>query len=54
MAAQLSPEELDALRKITTPTVSNAVETFNVRPHNEGFMDSSIRCILPELGTMVG
>lgn len=54
MAAQLSPEELDALRKITTPTVSNAIETFNIRPRNEGFMDSSIRCILPELGTMVG
>ena len=54
MAAQLSPEELEALRKITTPTVSNAIETFNVRPRNEGFMDSSVRCILPELGTMVG
>jgi len=54
VAAQLSPEELEALRKITTPTVSNAIETFNVRPRNEGFMDSSVRCILPELGTMVG
>lgn len=54
MAVQLSPEELEALRKITTPTVSNAIETFDVRPRNEGFMDSSVRCILPELGTMVG
>jgi len=54
VALQLSPEELDALRKITTPTVSNAIETFDVRPRNEGFMDSSVRCILPELGTMVG
>jgi len=51
---QLSTQELDALRKITTPTVSNAIETFDVRPRNEGFMDSSVRCILPELGTMVG
>ena len=54
MAAQLSAEELDALRKITTPTVSNAIETFDVRPRSQGFMDSSVRCILPELGTMVG
>jgi len=54
VAVQLSTQELDALRKITTPTVSNAIETFDVRPRNEGFMDSSVRCILPELGTMVG
>jgi 4-hydroxy-4-methyl-2-oxoglutarate aldolase len=54
MSAELSAEELEALRKITTPTVSNAIETFNVRPRNEGFMDSGIRCVLPELGTMVG
>jgi regulator of RNase E activity RraA len=25
-----------------------------VRPRNEGFMDSSVRCIFPELGAMVG
>lgn len=54
MSVELRPEELEALRKITSPTVSNAIEAFNVRPRNEGFMDSSIRCILPELGTMVG
>lgn len=54
MAAPLLPTEIEALRRITTPTMSNAIETFNVRPRNEGFMDSSIRCILPELGVMVG
>ena len=50
----LSSQEIDALKKITTPTVSNAIETFDVRPRSEGFMDSSIRCMFPELGTMVG
>jgi 4-hydroxy-4-methyl-2-oxoglutarate aldolase len=54
VSAELSAEELEALGKITTPTISNAIETFNVRPRNEGFMDSSIRCILPELGIMAG
>ena len=54
MAAALSRAEIEALRKISTPTMSNAIETFNVRPRNEGFMDSSVRCILPELGVMVG
>jgi regulator of RNase E activity RraA len=50
----LSPSEMEALRGITTPTISNAIETFDVRLRNEGFMDSSIRCIFPELGTMAG
>lgn len=54
MAVPLSPVEIEALRKISTPTMSNAIETFNVRPRNEGFMDSSVRCIFPELGVMVG
>lgn len=50
----LSAEVLAALGRITTPTVSNAIESFAVRGRHEGFMDSTIRCILPELGTMVG
>jgi regulator of RNase E activity RraA len=54
MIEPLSPQELDALRHLNTPTVSNAIETFNVRPRSEGFMDPSIRCIFPELGVMVG
>jgi len=50
----LSPEELDALRAIATPTVCNAIETFKVRPRNECFMDSTITCRFPELGPVVG
>ena len=42
MIEPLSPQELDALRHLNTPTVSNAIETFNVRPRSEGFMDPSI------------
>jgi len=54
MSEPLTRDELDALRAITTPTVANAIETFNVRPRNEGFMEPSVRCIFPELGAMVG
>jgi 4-hydroxy-4-methyl-2-oxoglutarate aldolase len=54
MVEPLSPRELDALRRLNTPTVSNAIEAFNTRPRSEGFMDPSIRCIFPELGVMVG
>ncbi|TMB94324.1 MAG: hypothetical protein E6J42_11605 [Chloroflexi bacterium] len=50
----LRPEEIATLRTISTPTVCNAIETFNVRPRNEGFMDSTITCRFPELGPVVG
>jgi 4-hydroxy-4-methyl-2-oxoglutarate aldolase len=52
--APLAPEVLRALQTLTTPTVANAIETFDVRPRNVGFMDASIKCMFPHLGTMVG
>ena len=54
MARLLSPKQIEELRQISTPTISNAIETFDVRPRNEGFMNPEIKCILPELGAMVG
>lgn len=45
---------LESLRRLNAPTVSNAIEAFNVRPRNQGFMSPDIKCILPELGVMVG
>lgn len=50
----LNPAVLDALRRYNTPTVSNAIEVFDVRPRNEGFMRPEIRCVFPGLGVMVG
>jgi len=47
-------ETLEALRKLSTPTVSNAIELFNLRPRNEGYLSPEIRCVFPELGVMVG
>ena len=54
MATMLTPEQLDALRQLDAPTVANAIETFNIQPRNTGFMDSSIRCMFPDMGVMVG
>jgi regulator of RNase E activity RraA len=54
MADRLLKHELEALRKITTPTIANAIEVFNIQPRNVGFMTPDIRCITPELGIMVG
>jgi len=50
----LEPAVLDRLRAFNTPTVANAIEVFEVRPRNEGFMRPEIRCIFPRLGVMVG
>ena len=45
---------IDALRKISSPSVANAIEKFNVRPRSEGFMSSEIRTLFPDLGPLVG
>jgi len=47
-------DPLDALRRIDTCMVSNAIETFNVRLRNTGFADSSIRCMFDDLPPLVG
>jgi 4-hydroxy-4-methyl-2-oxoglutarate aldolase len=54
MEPALSAEELQALRSLTTCQVADAIETFDVRLRNEGFMDGSIRCMFPNLAPMVG
>ncbi|MBI3457643.1 MAG: RraA family protein [Candidatus Rokubacteria bacterium] len=50
----LDPRILDALRKISSPTIANAIETFNVRPRSAGFVSSEIVCRFPRLGVMLG
>ena len=54
MDAPLTPQQLDYLRSIDSPTVANAIETFDVRPRTEGFMTPDIRALFPELGPVVG
>ena len=50
----LAPEILAALRQFDTCTVSNAIETFNVRLRDEGFTNAAIRCQFPHLPPLVG
>ena len=54
VAPLLSEREMEALRLIDTCMVANAVETFNIRLHNTGFTDSSIRCMFEDARPMVG
>lgn len=50
----LSPYTLARLRAFDTPTVCNVIELYNIRPKNEGFMDSRIRACFPDLPPMIG
>ena len=54
MVVKLSHEQLSALRRIDSPTISNAIETFNVRPRVAGYVGYDIRCIFPDLPPTVG
>ena len=50
----LTIDELERLRRYDTPTVANAIETFDVRPRTAGYASPAIRSIFPSLGVMVG
>ena len=52
--APLTAEELEALRGLTTPTVANAIEVFDVQPRNTGFMNPTIRAVVTGPRPMVG
>src|SRR2546421_4261885 len=54
MVVTLSYEQLSALRRIDSPTISNAIETFQTRPRVAGYAGYDIRCIFPELPPSVG
>ena len=50
----LEPAVLEALRKLDSCRVANAIEAFNVRLRNAGFADSTIRCVFEDFPPLVG
>jgi regulator of RNase E activity RraA len=56
MAAKntLPAEDLDKIRLFDTCTISNAIERFNVRLRNEGFVHGSVQCVFPHFAPMLG
>jgi regulator of RNase E activity RraA len=52
--SRLSLECLITLAKFDTPTVCNAIELFEVRPRNTGFMNDTIKACFPRMPPMVG
>jgi len=53
-SAALPPADFERLRALDTCTVSNAIERFNVRQRNEGFLSGAIQCRFPHLPPMLG
>jgi 4-hydroxy-4-methyl-2-oxoglutarate aldolase len=53
-AGQLTPAQLEELRRLSTCVVASAIETFDVRLPNTGFTNSSIRCIFSDRPPTVG
>jgi regulator of RNase E activity RraA len=53
-ATLLNADQLEELRRYNTPTIANAIEQFECRPRHVGFLPHYIRCLLPELGPIVG
>jgi regulator of RNase E activity RraA len=45
---------LAELRTFSTPSIANGIESFDVRPHDTGYCDASVRCIFPDLGVVNG
>ena len=50
----LTAEQMAFLRTVSSPTIANAIEQFDVRPRGEGFTTIGIKCIFPGRGVMLG
>ncbi|HLF04384.1 MAG TPA: RraA family protein [Dehalococcoidia bacterium] len=54
MYKTVSQRTLDALGKIDGPSICNAIEGFNVRPKNQGFMLPEIQSVFRDMPPVVG
>lgn len=50
----LNRSEFENLRTLETCSASNAIEQFEVRLRNEGFVQGTARCLFPQLPPMLG
>jgi 4-hydroxy-4-methyl-2-oxoglutarate aldolase len=54
MEKKIPISALARLRDLDSPTVSNGIDSLNIREHTQGFISSEVRCQFPELNPMVG
>jgi len=45
---------IEYLKSVDSPTLSNAIETFNLQRRDAGFTPLQVRCLFPELGRLCG
>jgi 4-hydroxy-4-methyl-2-oxoglutarate aldolase len=50
----LTPELVSRFQRLDTCSVSNAIETFDLRLRNEGFADGRVRCQFDDLPPVIG
>src|SRR5262245_38258906 len=53
-AAPLTAAQLADLARYDSPTICNAVELWNLRPRNSGYMNRDIKACFPQMPPMVG
>ena len=54
MSEPLPNKLIEALQRVDSPTLSNAIEAFEVRERTSGFMSHRVQCMFPELGVRLG
>ena len=54
MRTFVDSETLAEIATMSSPSVANGIERFQVRPRDTGFMDGTIVCRFPDLGPLVG
>ncbi len=54
MYQTVKKETIEALKHIDTPSVCNAIEGFNVKPKNQGFMLPEIKAVFQDFAPVVG
>jgi regulator of RNase E activity RraA len=54
MSELISKELREKLLSVDSPTISNAIERFNVRSRREGYMGPEIQCRFPDLPRALG
>jgi 4-hydroxy-4-methyl-2-oxoglutarate aldolase len=54
LTGPVTSEVLEAIRQFDGGTISNAIETRDIRMRNAGFSDGTIRCVFDDLPPVVG
>jgi 4-hydroxy-4-methyl-2-oxoglutarate aldolase len=50
----MTDSALDKLREYDTGTIANAIDRLKLRPPTTGYSSTDVRCLFPDLGTVVG